>query len=101
MARKLKTKKIAKRKTAISHSSTSVKAVPMPKTKTIGQLRGACIIYGDQNQANFLTASDPEEKMTAGKNAMSGYKQAIDAFKTQLFYKKMTGCTKKVPFGEE
>ncbi len=99
MARKPKTTAVKKRKTAVTRKKTAVKAIPM--TKTIAQIRGACITYGDHNQSEFLTATDPEVKEKAGKNAMTGYKQAIDAFKTQLLYKKMTGCTKKVSFGEE
>lgn len=102
MARKTKTTtSVAKRKTAVRRKKTSAVAVPLPRTKTISQLRSACINYADAMQTDFTTAADPEERDKAGKNAMNGYKQAIDAFKTQLFYKKMTGCTKKVPFGEE
>ena len=99
MARKAKSAAVTKTKTATTRKRVSVKAVPM--TKSIAQIRSACITYGDHNQSEFLTTADPEVKEKAGKNAMTGYKQAIDAFKVQLIYKKMTGCTKKVSFGEE
>jgi len=99
MARKAKSAAVTKTKTATVRKKANVKAVPM--TKSIAQIRSACITYGDHNHSEFLTTSDPEVKEKAGKNAMTGYKQAIDAFKVQLIYKKMTGCTKKVSFGEE
>tara|TARA_R100001244_G_scaffold113827_1_gene84304 strand:+ start:127 stop:426 length:300 start_codon:yes stop_codon:yes gene_type:complete len=99
MARKAKTKAVTKTKTTAVRKKNSVKAIPM--TKSIAQIRSACIAYGDHNQSEFLTTSDSETKEKAGKNAMTGYKQAIDAFKVQLIYKKMTGCTKRVSFGEE
>lgn len=109
MARKLLTKTKARRlsngklikttKTAAVRKKRDIKAIPM--TKSLAQVRSACITYGDHNQSEFLTSPDREIKERAGKNAMTGYKQAMDAFKIQLIYKKMTGCTKKVAFGEE
>lgn len=99
MARKAKTKAVTKTKTAAVRKQRNVRAIPM--TKSLAQVRSACITYGDHNQSEFLTSSDPDIRDKAGKSAMTGYKHAMDAFKIQLAYKKMTGCTKKVAFGEE
>lgn len=64
---------------------------------TIGDLRGKCLEIGDSQFDEY----EKTKKLSSAAAALAGYKQAIDAAKTQLIYQKMNGKLKKIDFLEE
>jgi hypothetical protein len=70
----------------------------MPKTKTytINDVREACQNIGDKLKDNFDQTAD----LKAAQGAVSAYSTAINAAKTQLIYKKLTGQPAEVLFLE-
>jgi len=73
-----------------------IKSTPV-KSSTIGDLRKNCIHIGDSQYSLYIATED----LGHAAAALAGYKQAIDAAKTQLTYQKMSGRVTKVAFLEE
>lgn len=63
------------------------------KTVTIDDVRVACQDMGDQLKNNFDKSGDIKVAATA----VSAYSTAINAAKTQLIYKKLTGAPTDMP----
>jgi hypothetical protein len=63
------------------------------KTVSIDDVRVACQDMGDQLKNNFDTTGDIKVAATA----VSAYSAAINAAKTQLIYKKLTGAPADMP----
>ena len=78
-------------------STTKVaKSTPIT-SKTVGDLRKNCLKIGDSQYSLYVVSED----LSHAAAALAGYKQAIDAAKTQLTYQKMSGRVKKIDFLED
>ena len=67
--------------------------IQVTKTVTIDDVRVACQDMGDQLKNNFDITGDIKVAATA----VSAYSTAINAAKTQLIYKKLTGAPADMP----
>lgn len=67
------------------------------KTKTIGDLRRRALAIADDQYEKYQESGDTRQLIVA----LAGYKQAIDAFRSQLIYMKLTGSDKESPFCKE
>lgn len=68
------------------------------KKKTqIGEVRDHLIAIGDQAGASYKQCSD----VKVGKLAVAAYSGAINAAKTQVMYKRLTGQPDKMKFLED
>ena len=69
----------------------------MSKTKQVGEIRDELVRIGDQ--AN--DAYKKNEDVATAKLAVAAYGQAINAAKTQVMYKRLTGQPGKMKFLED
>ena len=67
------------------------------KTETIGDLRRRSLAIADEQYEKYQESGDTRQLVVA----LAGYKQAIDAFRSQLIYMKLTGSDKENPFCKE
>lgn len=67
------------------------------KQPQIGEIRNKLIAIGDQTTADFHKNHD----VKVGKLAVQAYGQAINAAKTQVMYKRLTGQPGKMKFLED
>jgi len=79
-----------KKKNKLSVKSTK-------ETKTIGDLRRRSLAIADDQYEKYQESGDTRQLIVA----LAGYKQAIDAFRSQLIYMKLTGSDKENPFCKE
>lgn len=84
-------KTVAKRK-----SLNIISARGVSTSKTLGDVRKNCLKIGDSQFGKYQATEDVGHAAAA----LAGYKQAIDAAKTQLVYQKISGRVKKIPFCE-
>ena len=73
-----------------------VSARAVNNSKTLGDVRKNCLKIGDSQFGKYQATEDVGHAAAA----LAGYKQAIDAAKTQLVYQKISGRVKKIPFCE-
>lgn len=66
------------------------------KSKNIGNIVKVTTDIGDTLATSFNNNND----LKVASAALSAYKTAISASKTQLIYKKLTGAPKKIDFLE-
>lgn len=66
------------------------------KTGRINSIRQQCQKIAD----TFAEKFEDNQDVKVGMAALTGYKIAIDAGKSQLIYKKLTGNPEKIPFFE-
>lgn len=64
------------------------------KTNSINDVRKACQNIGD----SLATAYNGTGDLKVAQGALSAYKTAINAAKTQIIYKKLTGKPGKIAF---
>jgi len=84
-------KAVARRK-----ATSLVSARALGNSKTLGDVRKNCLKIGDSQFGKYQATEDVGHAAAA----LAGYKQAIDAAKTQLVYQKISGRVKKIPFCE-
>ena len=80
----------------MSDKKTTAVSTKNSKSLTIGDLRGKCLEIGDSQFNEYKKTKD----LSNAAASLAGYKQAIDAAKTQLTYQKMNGKLKKIDFLE-
>ena len=64
------------------------------KTRTIDDVRDVMLSMGDKLNDNFIKTED----LKVAQTAMGAYKTAINAMKTQIIYKKLTGMPAEIDF---
>jgi len=87
-----------KREKAMEVAIKTPTLMTVPKaTKDLKGVRKNCLKIGDTQYKKYVDTGDVGHAAVA----LTGYKLAIDAAKTQLTYQKITGRGKKIDFCEE
>lgn len=64
------------------------------KTNSIDDVRKACQEMGDMLKETYVDTKD----LKAAQHSIKAYSTAINAAKTQVIYKKLTGHPPEIPF---